>query len=323
MYKRQLYGVPPEEAPLELHALVVDSMLQGPAGIDGGGETLAQTMVKAIREAGGVVRTRTAVTALEMKDGLVERAVLEKGDPIYARQFISNAHPHLTLDLLPDNAFKPAYVNRVRDMRNGIAAIAGYFLSSATDAPKRNYNIYINPTWDIEQTYHDFGFATGHSPGKAAFITFPSDREREWPFPRMVLTLGIMPWSEVARFEGSKTGKRSDEYKALKRVHQQTMQRLVEEELPDHAGKLTVAEISTPLTNRDYTASPEGAMYGLRHGMERWGKYALRSKTKIDNLLLTGHSVLMPGIVGVTIGAFVTCSYLLGFDAIFNRVAKA
>jgi len=47
-----LYGVPPEGTPLELHAHVVDSMLQGPAGIDGGGEALAQTMVKAIREHG-------------------------------------------------------------------------------------------------------------------------------------------------------------------------------------------------------------------------------------------------------------------------------
>jgi all-trans-retinol 13,14-reductase len=57
--------------------------------------------------------------------------------------------------------------------------------------------------------------------------------------------------------------------------------------------------------------------------MDRWGKYALHSKTKIDNLLMTGHSVLMPGIVGVTIGAFVTCSYMLGFEALFDRVAKA
>ena len=70
-------------------------------------------------------------------------------------------------------------------------------------------------------------------------------------------------------------------------------------------------------------ASPEGSLYGLRHGMERWGRYALASRTKVDNLYLTGHSILMPGIVGVTIGAFVTCSYLLGFEAIFDRVAKA
>jgi all-trans-retinol 13,14-reductase len=318
-----LYGVPPDETPIELHALVIDSMLQGPVGIDGGGEALAQTMVKAIREAGGEVRTRTKVTSLAMKDGRVDHATLEKGEPLFARTFISNAHPHTTLSLLPAGSLRPAYTSRVREMRNGISAIAGYFLSSADTAPKRNYNLYANPTWEIDKAYGDFGFGTGQNDAKSVFITFPSDREREWPFPRMVLTLGLMPWSEVSKYAQSKSGKRDPGYYALKAQWGERMQRCVEENLPDHAGHLKLAEVSTPLTNRDYTGTEEGAIYGLRHGMERWGKYALHSRTKIDNLLMTGHSVLMPGIVGVTIGAFVTCSYLLGFEALFDRVARA
>jgi len=318
-----LYGVPPEATPLELHAHVVDSMLQGPAGIDGGGEALAQTMVKAIREAGGVVRTRTPVTALEMKDGKIVSARVPKGDPVFGRMFISNAHPHHTLELLPEGAFKPAYVNRVRDMKNGIACIAGYFLSSAQEAPKRNFNMYINPSFDIDRTYEANAFGAGHSDEKAVFVTFPSDREKVWPFPRMVLTLGIMPWQEVASFSSTRTKERGEAYEAVKQRHGESLQRAIEQYLPDHTGHLTVAEISTPLTNRDYTRTGEGAMYGLRHGVERWGKYALGTRTKIPNLLLTGHSVLMPGVVGVTIGAFITCSYLLGFEAIFDRVARA
>lgn len=318
-----LYGVPPERTPLELHAHVVDSMLQGPAGIDGGGEALAQTMVKAIREHGGVVRTRTPVTHLELDDGKITAAHVPKGEPIRARMFISNAHPHHTLDLLPPGTFKPAYVNRVRDMKNGIACVAGYFLSTAPDAPKRNYNMYVNPSFDIDRTYRANAFGEGHTDEKAVFVTFPSDREKVWPFPRMVLSLGIMPWSEVAAYQNSRTGQRSEEYKALKAKHGATLQRAIEAYLPDHAGHLRVAEISTPLTNRDYTRTAEGAMYGLEHSVDRWGKYALGTRTKVPNLLLAGHSVLMPGVVGVTIGAFITCSYLLGFEAIFDRVARA
>lgn len=318
-----LYGVPPERTPLELHAHVVDSMLQGPCGIDGGGEALAQVMVKAIKEHGGVVRTRTPVTHLELSDGKITAAHVPKGEPIRARMFISNAHPHHTLDLLPPGAFKPAYVNRVRDMKNGIACVAGYFLSSSEQSPRRNYNMYINPSFDIDRTYQANRFGEGQTDEKAVFVTFPSDREKTWPFPRMVLSLGIMPWSEVAPFESSRTGARSDAYRALKEKHGAALQRSIEEYLPDHAGHLKVAEISTPLTNRDYTRTAEGAMYGLEHSVDRWGKYALGTRTKIPNLLLTGHSVLMPGVVGVTIGAFITCSYLLGFEAIFDRVARA
>ncbi|MBK7864846.1 MAG: NAD(P)/FAD-dependent oxidoreductase [Archangiaceae bacterium] len=318
-----LYGVAPEATPLELHAHVVDSMLQGPAGVDGGGEALAQVMVKAIREHGGVVRTRTPVTALEMKDGKISAAHVAKGDPVQAHMFISNAHPHHTLDLLPPGAFKPAYVNRVRDMKNGIACIAGYFLSDAVEAPKRNCNIYINPSFDIDHTYRANAFGAGHTDEKAVFVTFPSDREKVWPFPRMVLSLGIMPWDEVSRFSASKTKERGEEYEAVKRRHGADLQRAIEAYLPDHAGHLKIADLSTPLTNRDYTRTAQGAMYGLEHSVDRWGKYALGTRTKIPNLLLTGHSVLMPGVVGVTIGAFITCSYLLGFEQIFDRVARA
>jgi all-trans-retinol 13,14-reductase len=318
-----LYGVPPEETPLELHAHVVDSMLQGPAGIDGGGEALAQTMVKAIREHGGVVRTRTPVTALAMDDGKVVAAHVDKGEPVHGRMFISNAHPHHTLELLPPGAFKPAYVNRVRDMKNGIACIAGYFLSDALEAPRRNHNLYINPSFDIDRTYRANAFGEGHSDEKAVFVTFPSDREKVWPFPRMVLTLGIMPWGEVSRFGASRTQERGPEYEALKSKHGATLQRAIEQYLPEHSGHLKLAEVSTPLTNRDYTRTAEGAMYGLAHSVDRWGKYALGTRTKIPNLLLTGHSVLMPGVVGVTIGAFITCSYLLGFEEIFDKVARA
>ena len=88
-------------------------------------------------------------------------------------------------------------------------------------------------------------------------------------------------------------------------------------------GKLRRVEVSTPLSNRDYTNTPEGAVYGLKHSMNQWGKYALHPRTRIDNLLLTGQSVLMPGVVGVTVGAFVTCAFLLGFEALFGKVARA
>ena len=102
-----LYGVEPEATPLELHALVLDSMLQGPAGLEGGGDALAKVMVDAIRAHGGVVKTRTRVVALEMKDGLMESVLTQRevgGQPVQERLFgrciISNAHPHTTLDLL-------------------------------------------------------------------------------------------------------------------------------------------------------------------------------------------------------------------------------
>jgi phytoene dehydrogenase-like protein len=132
-----------------------------------------------------------------------------------------------------------------------------------------------------------------------------------------------MNWEQVKPFENTRTGDRGQAYDELKARATDQLLTAVKKALPDHASSLKLIETSTPLSNRDYTGTTEGAIYGLRQSMDRWGKYALHSRTKIDNLFLTGQSVLMPGIVGVTIGGFVTCSYLLGFEALFDRVAKA
>jgi all-trans-retinol 13,14-reductase len=317
-----LYGIEPEVTPIELHALVIDSMLQGPAGLDGGGDALAKVMVDAIRSHGGVVRTRSKVTALGVNEQTIDSVSLESGEVLHARTVISNAHPKVTLSLLPAGAMRPAYVHRIEGMKDGISCLAGYF-TSASNAPKRHHNLYVYPSTDIDAVYRTGGFGAGHDGGKGLFITFPSDREREWKGPRVVLALALMPYDEVASFADSKTGKRGEEYERLKDHHGRALQTCVEAALPDHAGQLTRIEISTPLSNRDYTGTPGGAIYGLRHSMDQWGKYALHPKTRIENLLLTGQSVLMPGVLGVTVGAFVTCAFLLGFETIFEKVARA
>lgn len=317
-----LYGIEPEKTPLELHALVVDSMLQGAVGLDGGGDALAEAMVDEIRAQGGVVRTRTPVLGMDVANGKVTGCRLENGDAVRARVVISSAHPRVTLGLLPPGAMRPAYVHRVEGMRDGPAAIGGYYTTTAQSAPKK-YNIYVYPTEDIDQAYRSAGFGAAHGEDKAVFLTFPSDRERDWDGPRVVLALAMMEWSEVARFADTFAGKRGDEYEALKDVHARKLMASVEAAVPEFTGKLKQVEVSSPLSNRDFTATPNGAVYGLQHSLDQWGKYGLHPRTRIENLLLTGQSVLMPGVLGVTVGACVTCAFLLGFDPVFKKVAKA
>jgi hypothetical protein len=51
-------------------------------------------------------------------------------------------------------------------------------------------------------------------------------------------------------------------------------------------------------------------------------KTIISPKTKISNLFLTGQSINMHGILGVTIGAFVTCSEILGKEVIDERLME-
>ncbi len=317
-----LYGTPPAETPLEVHALVIDSMLQGASGIRGGGDALAKVMVEEIRAHGGMVRTRTKVTSLQMENGRVTAAVTEKGEVLRGRCFISNAHPKLTLSLLPPGAVRPAYANRVESLREGIACIGGYFTTEDRSV-LRHHNIYDLPSEDIDGMYRTGLYGEGRHGRKGLFLSFPCDRDAEAAGPRVVLALGLMDYEDVERFAGSSTGKRGEEYGAFKEAQGQELQQHVERLLPELAGKLKQVEVSTPLTQRDYTGAPRGAIYGVSHAMDQWGKYALQPRTRIENLYLTGQNVLLPGVVGVTVSAFVTCGFLIGFDHLFKRVAQA
>jgi hypothetical protein len=46
----------------------------------------------------------------------------------------------------------------------------------------------------------------------------------------------------------------------------------------------------------------------------------LSPKTRIKNLYLTGQSLNMHGILGVTISAIITCSEILGKDYLIDKI---
>ena len=66
-----LHGVEPCDISFGLHALVLDSMIQGPYGFRVGGDSLANRFVKRIEAAGGVVRMGVGVTRLHTSGGEV------------------------------------------------------------------------------------------------------------------------------------------------------------------------------------------------------------------------------------------------------------
>ena len=68
---------------------------------------------------------------------------------------------------------------------------------------------------------------------------------------------------------------------------------------------------STPLTYRDYLGSPEGGAFGMRKDCRAPMLTFHSVSTPLSNLLLTGQSIILPGIEGVTMTAFETCSKII------------
>ena len=77
---------------------------------------------------------------------------------------------------------------------------------------------------------------------------------------------------------------------------------------------------STPLSYRDYIGGSNGNMYGYVKDSQNPMISFIAPKTKLNNLYLTGQSINMHGVLGVTIGAVVTCSEIVGKEYLVNKI---
>jgi all-trans-retinol 13,14-reductase len=97
----------------------------------------------------------------------------------------------------------------------------------------------------------------------------------------------------------------------------------LEKSFPNILSDIEAYETSTPLTYRDYTATKEGTMYGIVRDKNFPVQTLVSQRTKVPNLFMTGQNINSHGILGVSIGAIITCAEFLGVNYIIEQIQKA
>jgi all-trans-retinol 13,14-reductase len=315
-----LYGVEPKRAPVGLHAVVTDSFLQNPYAVRGGGATLARLMVERITELGGEVKLRRRVSEILVDDDRQVQGVrTDRGETFFAPLAVSCAHPKTTVRLLPDGVLRPGFRRRILGMEDGPATISVFITTKADLSRYGRRNYYVYEELDFDRIY-----ANSDRRHEFAFVTVPTAREGLGKNGlHQVIGIGFLDWSRVAKWAESRTKHRPADYEEFKNRQTDDLLRLVCEVVPELRGNIESVEAATPLTNRDYAVTENGAAYGIHHCVEQAGRYGLRPRTRVGGLYLAGQSVLMPGVCGVTISAFHTCSIILGSEYLMRKVHAA
>ena len=131
-----------------------------------------------------------------------------------------------------------------------------------------------------------------------------------------------MQWSECSKWSDTHVGNRGDDYKALKEQLADECIDLAERFIPGLREMTENCYVSTPLTWRDYTLTPEGCAYGIRKDFNQPLLTMLSPRTPIPNLLQTGQNLILHGIHGVTMTAFHTCAEVLGREKIWQIIGN-
>lgn len=320
---RALYFVPSHEAPFAMHAFVFDSFVQGAFTFHGGGNAVQKALVQALRARGGVARRRIRVTAVEVDDRRRVRGVrTADGAFEQAPLVIAAIDPKVAVGLLPDGVVRPAYTNRVRRLRPGIGGLGAYLRVDADLSGYRGKNWFVQSTPEgTDPLFSERWFEDGAPP--PVFVTASSSREPAWRGPASVVVLSGV---RAARFEAwakTRTGARGAGYEALKAELGARMLEPVRALMPEIDAHLVSADFSTPLTHRDYTLNEGGAIYGVHHDIRQSAGRGVSWRTRVQGFLLSGHSVLYPGLIGAMISAFYTCGEVLGLSRLFEGVRKA
>ncbi len=307
-----LYAGHPETTPAYIHAIIQYSFIQSAWKFTDSSNQLAELLTEAIKQNGGEIHTQSEVLVMNVKDSKVISIILKNGEEITSDAFISAIHPSLTMKMIDEGSIRKNYRNRLLDLQNTISSFSVYLIPKKNTFPYLNHNLYIHKGDDI---WKDLNISPNPLPSSCMLYTPYNSGSDNYSS-----SIKIMSYMDINRFSDwndTHVGKRGDEYEELKHRISEHLIQMACEKYPQLKDNIDFSFASTPLTWRDYTGTPEGAMYGVERNMN--ASY-ISSKTKLENLFLTGQNIKLHGALGVTLSAFLTASEFIGFDYLLNKV---
>jgi all-trans-retinol 13,14-reductase len=316
-----LYGGNGETTPLYVHALSVNSYIQSAWRCVNGGSQLSKLLVKQLRKYGGEIFKHQEVTSFKFQESILTGAETKKGDIYYADKFISNVDLKATIKMVGADRFRKSFYKRIERLAVTPAAFSVYIVFEPETFPYLNHNYYHFK--DKKMVWSATDYDPKNWPEGYMLSMGVNSEDQKWAESMTAMT--YMHFSEVEQWAKTKNtvaGKedRGPEYEKFKEDHIESFLKELELKFPDIRSCIRSVHASTPLSYRDYIGGQEGNMYGYEKDSDNPMKTFISAKTKIPNLFLTGQSINMHGMLGVTIGGVVTCSEILGKDYLINKI---
>ena len=322
------YGLVPAKSSFFIHAMVVAHYFRGAAYPVGGSSRIAQTILPTIEATGGEVVTNAEVHEILVRDGKAIGVKLADGHELRAPIVISNAGVINTFEklLAADVAREIGYADQARKIGASIAHLSLYvgLQGTAEELGLEKTNLWVYRDHQHEKNFDAFEKDI-HAPFPVVYLSFPSakdpDFNRRFPGKSTIEAITLGPADHFARWQGTTWKKRGAAYDELKASLSERLLDTLYERAPGARGKVEIAELSTPLTTKNFAAHPDGAIYGLAHTPERYRQRWLRPRTPIAGLYLTGADVVSAGLMGAMMGGFVCASAVLK-ENVLGRVLR-
>ncbi len=250
--------------------------------------------------------------------------IQKNGKEVKGNLFISNIEPKLTIKLVGEDKFRKVYSNRIKNIESIIAGFSLYIVLKPKSFKYQNKNFYhikdYHKIWD-GQDYTAQTWPEGY------MVSMGINKKTDvWGDSLTVMTYmryeEVEPWENTFNTVANKND-RGQTYEEFKTEKAEKLIVELEKKFPNIRDCIQEIYTSTPLSYRDYIGSNRGSIYGYVKDANNPLASFVSPRTKIKNLLLTGQSLNMHGILGVTIGAVLTCSEVIGMEPLLNKILDA
>ncbi|MDR3194881.1 MAG: NAD(P)/FAD-dependent oxidoreductase [Tannerella sp.] len=301
-----------ETLPLYVFAQSSGSFIQSSWRLRGGGSQIIERLAQQLRAMGGEIRTRAEVTHLTESGGRLTTVEVNGQERLSTRWVVSGVHPAYTLALIGETkCLRPVYRQRIRSLENTFGMFTLHIRLKPGALPYRNRNLFVHAKGA------DYWHYRPEEGVKYAMVNYYPSETGDGYAPALDI-LTPMHWCEVEAWKDLEAGKRGEAYARLKADRAQDCIRLVATRIPELLHCVDKTYTSTPLSYATYTHAVEGSAYGVRKDCTRPMYTMLTPRTPIPNLLLTGQSLNLHGVLGVSTTAFFTCAQLLGWETLMQ-----
>jgi all-trans-retinol 13,14-reductase len=306
-----LYAGVKDKTPFYVHALVVNSYIEDAWRCVDGGSQIGKWLSRAIIEKGGVIYRNTPVKQIIGEGNQVAHILLEDGRQVKATHYISNLHPHQTLEMTDSDLIRGAYRSRISRLENAIGPF-----------PYLNHNYYYHQTNDA---WAGTDYHTANWP--LTYGLFASVSSRHMPYTDTISVLTYMRYEEMAPWQHtfnttSVEQPRGADYEAFKQTRAEQLLDVVSQRFPELREQMYSYYSATPLSFRDYLGTGDGSLYGIQKDYKDALRTMIPQRTKLTNLYLTGQNLNLHGILGVTISAVMTSGEILGLDWLIEQINR-
>jgi all-trans-retinol 13,14-reductase len=315
------YGLPPSKSSFLIHAMIANHYLEGAAYPVGGSSRIAATILPVIESAGGGVFTSAEVQEISVNDGRVVGVRLSDGNEVRAPVVVSDVGIANTYGrLLPQETRSRFGLDKVVGRHEpSMAHLSVYlgFRQTASELGLEKTNLWIYPDHDHDRNVDRY-LTDPDGPLPVAYISFPSAKDpnfaRRYPGRATVEVVALAPYERFREWENRPWKKRGQDYEELKNRLTERLLEPLFTHCPQLRGKVDTMELSTPLSTRQFTGHEHGEIYGLAATPAFFKDRALRPRTPVPGLYLTGVDVCTLGVAGGLFGGMLSAAAILGRD---------